>query len=222
MLVWQYQSWKGSFLHYTKVSYVMLRCCMLPSRESFPRQRPAPCILWQTFLLPVQYCTFFPTKVWLCNLSFWLSLSIIISTNNKYRIWHMKPHLLHLHVFIPFPSPSPPPLLSTLSPLPSPPPHTLPASLPATLSPPSSSLQLLHPLLILILLRPLSPPSHILHHLSFPSPQCWQSLHLSIALQDPHVSNTPWRLRRPCLRHPPAKRSTTSLWQRMLIGYTRC
>ena len=39
-------------LRYAKVLYT------LPSKENFPRQRPAPWFLWQIFLLPVQCRTF--------------------------------------------------------------------------------------------------------------------------------------------------------------------
>ena len=41
--------------------YGTLRCGTLPSKENFPRQRPAPWLL-RDFLAPVQCRTFLPTK----------------------------------------------------------------------------------------------------------------------------------------------------------------
>lgn len=39
--------------------YGVLRCYTIPSRENFRRQWPAPRFLRQTFLSPIQCCTFF-------------------------------------------------------------------------------------------------------------------------------------------------------------------
>ena len=44
------------------IYYGTLRCHTLPSKENFPRQRPAPWFLRQIFLSPVRCRTFFPPR----------------------------------------------------------------------------------------------------------------------------------------------------------------
>ena len=44
------------------ICYGTLRCRTLPSKENFPRQRPALWLLRQIFFSPVQCRTFRPTK----------------------------------------------------------------------------------------------------------------------------------------------------------------
>ena len=44
------------------IYYGTLRCCMLTSKDNYPRQRPAPWFLRHILLLPVQCRTILPTK----------------------------------------------------------------------------------------------------------------------------------------------------------------
>ena len=86
--------------YHSRTYYGMLRCCTLPIKENFPRERPAPWLLRQIFLLPVQSCTFLPTKGrhWNFLLSLWKfhHTSIVkASTSCFARIY-----LLHITVSI--------------------------------------------------------------------------------------------------------------------------